>query len=243
MSTKPITPIRTDEDHRAALAEIEHLWEATPGTPDGDRLDVLATLVDAYEREHHAIEPPNLLEAMKFRMEQHFHLLHIRFINTHAKGLCASCYTTHHRRISPDYDERQRLAGARRDKERRAVDPEYVEAVRARGRAHYHKNKAKPQYQQRRSVYRRAKSLREYGLTPEDYNAMFEAQGGVCLVCRRPPTRKHLAVDHCHATGKVRGLLCGPCNTGLGCLEGLDDEARIRLLNYLAQCDATAGRS
>jgi HTH-type transcriptional regulator/antitoxin HigA len=65
-----IKPIRTEEDHKEALAEIERLWNAAPGTPDGDRFDVLATLVDAYEREHTPILPPDPVEAIKFRLEQ-----------------------------------------------------------------------------------------------------------------------------------------------------------------------------
>jgi HTH-type transcriptional regulator/antitoxin HigA len=65
-----IRPIHTKADHKAALAEIERLWDAEPGTPDHDKLDVLATLVDAYERKHFPILPPNPVEAIKFRLEQ-----------------------------------------------------------------------------------------------------------------------------------------------------------------------------
>ena len=65
-----VKPIRTESDHLAALAEIERLWGAPSGTPEGDRLDVLATLIDAFESEHHPIDPPDPIEAIKFRMEQ-----------------------------------------------------------------------------------------------------------------------------------------------------------------------------
>lgn len=65
-----IRPIRTEADHRAALEEIERLWESKPRTPRGDRLDVLTTLVEAYEEKHHAILPPDPVEAIFFRMEQ-----------------------------------------------------------------------------------------------------------------------------------------------------------------------------
>jgi HTH-type transcriptional regulator/antitoxin HigA len=67
---KVLKPIRTEADYNAALAEIERLWGAKSGTPEGDRLDILATLVDAYENEHHPIDPPDPIEAIKFRMEQ-----------------------------------------------------------------------------------------------------------------------------------------------------------------------------
>ncbi|NYT25524.1 transcriptional regulator [Alcaligenaceae bacterium] len=67
-----IRPIRTETDHKAALKEISRLMESDPdiGTPDGDRLDVLATLVQAYEAKHFPIDLPDPVEAIKFRMEQ-----------------------------------------------------------------------------------------------------------------------------------------------------------------------------
>ncbi len=65
-----ITPIKTDADYRAALAEIEVLMNAAPDTPDGDRLDVMATLLEAYEERHFPIAAPDPIAAIKFRMEQ-----------------------------------------------------------------------------------------------------------------------------------------------------------------------------
>ncbi|MGH7087862.1 MAG: helix-turn-helix domain-containing protein [Stellaceae bacterium] len=65
-----IKPIRSETDYEAALAEAERLWGARSGTPEGDRLDILATLIDAYEAEHHPIDPPDPIEAIRFRMEQ-----------------------------------------------------------------------------------------------------------------------------------------------------------------------------
>jgi HTH-type transcriptional regulator/antitoxin HigA len=65
-----ITPIRTEQDYDAAMARIDELWGAPVGTPQGDELDVLATLVEVYEAKHYPIAPPNPVEAIKFRMEQ-----------------------------------------------------------------------------------------------------------------------------------------------------------------------------
>src|ERR1700724_3011252 len=65
-----VRPIRTDADYDAALAEVKRLWGTKSGTREGDRLDVLATLIDAYEAEHYPIDPPDPVEAIKFRMEQ-----------------------------------------------------------------------------------------------------------------------------------------------------------------------------
>jgi len=64
-----IKPIRTQRDHKAALAEIERLFDAKPGTPDGDRLEVLATLVEAYEQQHDPVLPPDPVEAILYFME------------------------------------------------------------------------------------------------------------------------------------------------------------------------------
>ncbi len=65
-----VRPIRSEAAYEQALAEIDTLWGAKLGTPEGDRLDVLATLIDAYEAQHHPIDPPDPVEAIKFRMEQ-----------------------------------------------------------------------------------------------------------------------------------------------------------------------------
>jgi HTH-type transcriptional regulator/antitoxin HigA len=65
-----LKPIRTKADYEKALSEIERLWGAKSGSLEGDRLDVLATLIDAYENEHYPMDPPDPIEAIKFRMEQ-----------------------------------------------------------------------------------------------------------------------------------------------------------------------------
>lgn len=63
-----IKPIKTAADHAAALNEIDGLMSAELGTSEGDRLDVLATLVEAYEAKHLPIELPNPIDAIKFRV-------------------------------------------------------------------------------------------------------------------------------------------------------------------------------
>ena len=65
-----VKPIRTEKDYEAALKEVERLWGTKSGTPDGDRLDGLATLIEAYEDQHYPMDPPDPIEAIKFRMEQ-----------------------------------------------------------------------------------------------------------------------------------------------------------------------------
>ena len=65
-----VRPIRTKRDYEAALREVERLWGAKTGSRDGDRLNVLATLIDAYKADRYRMDPPDPIEAIKFRMEQ-----------------------------------------------------------------------------------------------------------------------------------------------------------------------------
>lgn len=64
-----IKPIKTQTDYEAALEEIDRLWGADPGSPQGEKLDVLITLVEAYEEHHHPIPPPDPVEAILHRLD------------------------------------------------------------------------------------------------------------------------------------------------------------------------------
>lgn len=64
-----VRPIKTEADYQAALAEIERLFDAAPNTPRGDLLEVLATLVEAYERQHYTIPALDPIETIKYYME------------------------------------------------------------------------------------------------------------------------------------------------------------------------------
>jgi hypothetical protein len=69
-----------------------------------------------------------------------------------------------------------------------------------------------------------------YGISVADYEEMRQKQGGRCKICKRPPKKFKLAVDHCHKTGKVRGLLCASCNRALGIIENHWDDIHSYLL-------------
>lgn len=111
-------------------------------------------------------------------------------------------------------------------------DPNFREQRRRHHRTQYEKNTEK-----RRSD--RDRGLRRYGLTAAEFDALVEAQRGVCAICGGPPyegrldsRKRRLAVDHHHETGVVRGLLCDPCNTGLGMFK--DDPKRLEsAIQYL----------
>jgi len=84
----------------------------------------------------------------------------------------------------------------------------------------------------------RARLARKYGLTPQQVDEMSAAQGGRCLLCER--SDRALVVDHCHDTGRVRGLLCRSCNTLLGQIEGAP-HILSNLDGYLAHGNTTSG--
>jgi HTH-type transcriptional regulator / antitoxin HigA len=65
-----IKPIREEADYERALRRVEELWSASEGSTESDELDILATLIEAYEREHYPVELPDPIEAIKFRLEQ-----------------------------------------------------------------------------------------------------------------------------------------------------------------------------
>lgn len=65
-----IRPVNSEESYDAALARVRELWNAEKNTPEGDELDILVTLMVAYDADHHPIPPPTPVEAIKFRMEQ-----------------------------------------------------------------------------------------------------------------------------------------------------------------------------
>jgi HTH-type transcriptional regulator/antitoxin HigA len=65
-----IKPIRTKTDYRAALKEVENLMGAKANTPEGEKLDVIVTLIEAYERKHYPLDLPDPVEAIKFEMDQ-----------------------------------------------------------------------------------------------------------------------------------------------------------------------------
>lgn len=77
---------------------------------------------------------------------------------------------------------------------------------------------------------------RLYGISISDFNAMFKRQSGVCAICGSDKAFKgrSLSVDHCHMTGKIRGILCGHCNAGLGHFKDSVDALR-KAIHYLLQ--------
>lgn len=78
----------------------------------------------------------------------------------------------------------------------------------------------------------RTRWVAKYELTPEEYTQMVEDQKGLCKICKKVPTKRGLVVDHNHETGEVRGLLCIPCNSGIGLL-GDHPELLLAAAEYL----------
>jgi hypothetical protein len=87
------------------------------------------------------------------------------------------------------------------------------------------RRRAKQGYRPADAARARRRRMAQYGLTVDAYDALLAEQGGCCAICGDPPGKRPLAVDHDHETGDVRGLLCLPCNTGLGLFR--DDLERL----------------
>ena len=89
-----------------------------------------------------------------------------------------------------------------------------------------------------RAYTRKANLVKKYKITTDDYDFMLDEQGGVCAICGRRDSgrdqNEHFCVDHCHNTGRVRGLLCHRCNVGIGHFD--DDPHMVRsALEYLVK--------
>lgn len=127
----------------------------------------------------------------------------------------------------------------------RALQKKWLQkpGVRERVRAYQREWSRSPEVRQKHAVYQkspagkrvkwRTKIKAKYGLTETDYLGMLAKQAGACAVCRsRFASSKQTHVDHCHKTGRVRGILCGHCNRALG--EAKDDPRILRALaDYL----------
>ena len=154
---------------------------------------------------------------------------------------CRDCCAARNRR----YREANRGAVRERDSARRAARS--PERKRAEWDRHYGRNRERIQANNKawkeanpdkmRAIHRR-RALAKYGITPNEYDAMFAEQGGGCAICAAEPGSKrnhlkpNLAVDHDHVTGAVRGLLCLSCNGALGVLG--EDNLRSAM-EYLGQ--------
>jgi len=108
-----------------------------------------------------------------------------------------------------------------------------IEKVSARTKLYYEKTSSSSEYK-----------FKRYGITRLDYNNLYENQRGLCSICGkeeistlRSVKKKVLAVDHCHTTGKVRGLLCSNCNRGLGHFQESSDILR-KAIDYLEKTNA-----
>lgn len=140
----------------------------------------------------------------------------------HAKGMCQYHYVIEWRASRGDAFKKQKAEYARKYQKARKSTP----AGKKRHAAEQRAWRAKHRERLRTSEVYGQRYLRNYGLTKDDYEILLKHQDGRCAICRSPPKGKRLAVDHCHTTGRVRGLLCEPCNHGLG--KFADDPERCR---------------
>jgi hypothetical protein len=139
---------------------------------------------------------------------------------------------------------RNRRAWNEKQRKRYAEDEEFRERVKAQKRVARAAHKEEINERQRRKSLAKRLSdrwlrlRRVYGVSKDEYEAMAARQGGVCGICKKPPVEP-LLVDHCHATGKVRKLLCRKCNTVLGFWRD-DHRLLTAAADYLKQAAAEA---
>jgi hypothetical protein len=137
----------------------------------------------------------------------------------------------------------------KRDWKRIKSNPKILARKRSRGTAWHHRTKlqrrakliahSRKQYKRNPDYWREYSLRKRFGLTTEEYNILLERQNGTCAICRAVEVdrskfgkSKNLCVDHCHATGRIRGLLCRKCNGALG---GMQDSPELlrRAIHYL----------
>jgi hypothetical protein len=124
------------------------------------------------------------------------------------KAMCKSCvakWAREHRKRNPDIRKKQ----VEYAKQWRANNPE------------------------RHAFNHKTSGLKKYGLTVESYQQLLDSQSGLCAICESVPVNPH--VDHDHDTGKVRGILCGTCNSGIGYLKdnsSIVEKAALYLKNH-----------
>lgn len=139
------------------------------------------------------------------------------------KSRCRSCLTAQkrearHRNPIPNRRACKRWA-AKNPELVKAYGLKYREANREKVNACARRWRLNPRNRNRCKFLGKKACLKKYGLTPEQYDERCLAQGNRCAVCKESDKGQRLSVDHCHRTGRVRGLLCRSCNTALGLLK------------------------
>lgn len=120
-----------------------------------------------------------------------------------ARGLCRSCYDKWLKLTNPAYKERQKLTNQLWVKN----NPDKNKLIQQRRQIREKTDPIKKEKRFLRSI------KRKYGCTEEQYYALLKASNNICMLCfKKPAASKRLHLDHCHKTGRIRGLLCADCN-------------------------------
>lgn len=158
------------------------------------------------------------------------------------RSICKACVRAYQKRLSANPCPRQPAASDQKHCPSCGITKTASEFGRRRGgrylkawcrQCEVARRGSNPDRQQ--ADNRRTTLRRYYGMKPEDYDALLAAQGGVCATCGRPEPggrKRYLCVDHDHATGAVRGLLCSACNTAVGFFRD-NPERLARMIEYL----------
>jgi hypothetical protein len=144
----------------------------------------------------------------------------------HSREMCASCYNKWLKENNPEFGRKQKENCSKWAKLNKDKKAEYD----LKRREHYRLNeKDNPVYKLKR---RNQQILKKYGIDHFDYLKQLELQNNRCAICHKSNTPgKYLHIDHCHETGRFRGLLCHQCNWYIGLVDA-DKEIKIRLAMY-----------
>lgn len=151
------------------------------------------------------------------KLREEFHLVGGRNTSSGCReSRCKACSNEYHR-----HENRLRY------RRKRGIPLDAPVWSQKAGRVVSPKREKRPPRQKLTEEEKFSRLLKRFGITSADYYAMLADQNGVCGICKKPELRrKRLSVDHCHATGKVRGLLCQPCNLSLGLFNDSADNLR-----------------
>lgn len=148
-----------------------------------------------------------------------------------AKGLCSSCYQM----LRAAEAGRKTLNIGVLEKAKRIVEGHEERKAQAKKDKQMDRHKRKNSKRTVAKGWRWVTLKHRYGITKEQYFSILKEQGGGCALCGLPASEKTLYVDHCHNTGKVRGILCPKCNTTVGQIETSGWELVGRILSYCVQ--------
>lgn len=197
-----------DPEYREKIKAQQKEWQRKKIADDPE----YKKKINIQRREKYANDP-EFWEKEKIRRKKQWE----DYDSEYKKKREAKSYAIKKEKYESDPEFRKKILAKQSEwrKEQWANNPEYREKIKAQLK------KARDNNPEFRKNARKSNLKRQYGMTPEEYDQMLEEQDGRCKICgtHQSELKRRLAIDHCHKSGKIRGLLCADCNTGIGHLK------------------------